>query len=161
MPTIRSSLRSFFGRQHYFAIKVGLRRGITVDTKPPDPPPDWKGTKPEWSIYWAHSVLGLREHEQFEYLWPMAAAFAISGKTQIDFYERDVDILIEVQGLFWHYQGLDGFKIMNDLERKQLVEAMGFTLIYIDEDNANDDPVFYLREARAARDHSRAARFAI
>lgn len=161
MPTIKSSLRQFFGRQMYFAVKVGLRPGINVDTKPPAPPPEWRGTKPEWSIYWAHIVLGLREHEEFDYAQNITDVFQVSGKTQIDFREYDVNILIEIQGLFWHYQGLDGFKIMADLDRKATVESLGYTMIYIDEDNANDDPVYYLREARAGRDHSRASRGAI
>jgi very-short-patch-repair endonuclease len=85
----------------------------------------------------------------------------VSGRTQIDFREYDVNILIEIQGLFWHYQGLDGFKVANDLDRKATIESLGYTLIYIDEDNANTDPVYYLREARAGRDWSRSARGAI
>jgi hypothetical protein len=157
----RTSLRTFFGRQKYFAVFAGVRRGVLVDAKPPLPPPYWLGTRPEWSIFWAHMVMGFQEHREFEYKYNLTAVFAVSGKTQIDFYERDVQVLIEIQGLFWHYVGLDGFKIFNDLDRKQAVEGLGHTLVYIDEDHANTDPVFYLREARAGRDHSRAARHAI
>jgi hypothetical protein len=157
----QATLRQFFGRQKYFAVSVGLRPGIQVSTKPPLPPPEWPGTRPEWSIYWAHTVLGLKEPQDFEYRYNIEAGFMVSGLTQIDFYDRDVEVLIEIQGLFWHYQGLDGFKIANDLDRKQAIEAIGYQLIYIDEDNANEDPVYYLREARSGRDHSRAARFAI
>lgn len=129
-------------------------RGISAgdQTQPfPDPPATWMGTLPEWAIYWAHGALGRKEFQDFQY------QYSFDGATIFDFFEFMERIAIEVQGLYWHYE-FQGNNIANDILRKIRVESVGMTLIFIDEDHALTDPVYYLREALAERDHSRAAR---
>lgn len=135
------------------SVKTGKRQGVlgpgTYRSFPP-PPPTWLGTLPEWAIFWAHGVLGLKEGEDFEYIFKMEEA-----PKGVDFFERDLNMAIEIQGLYWHY-GLGAQKQLSDLERKIRIEALGVTVIFIDEDDAIADPVFFLREARSGIDHSRA-----
>ena len=133
--------------------RTGRRAGLSSDTEQPfpDPPPTWLGTLPEWAIYWAHLVLGRKEGQDFAY------QFMIDPGMIVDFYEYDLNIVIEVQGLYWHY-GQGGYKIGTDLERKINAEARGFQLIYIDEDDALESPIYYVREALLGRDHSRVTR---
>jgi hypothetical protein len=116
----------------------------------PDPPDTWMGTLPEWAIFWAHGVLGRKEYQDFQF------QYSFDGQTIFDFFEFDERIAIEVMGLYWHYEFQDN-NIANDILRKIRVESVGMTLIFVDEDHALTDPVFYLREALAQRDHSRAA----
>lgn len=109
------------------------------------------GTLPEWAIYWAHLALGRKPFQDFQY------QYSFDGATIFDFFEFAERIAIEVQGLYWHYE-FQGHNLANDILRKIRVESVGMTLIFIDEDMALADPIFYLREALAERDHSRAAR---
>lgn len=133
------------------SFSTGRRAGVAPNPRAPwrDIPETWKGTEPEWAIMWAHQALGLREHEHFEYLY--VTELTPNG---IDFFEYDVQVGIEVFGLYWHYQS-GGFKDQSDLERHIRLTAAGFQMVYIDEDHALLDPVYYLREARSLRDHSR------
>lgn len=117
----------------------------------PDPPMTWEGTLPEWAIYWAHLALGKKADQDFEY------QYFLDPGTILDFWEYDLNIGIEVQGLYWHYM-LGGWKIGDDLQRKIRAESLGITLVYIDEDDALESPIYYLREALLGRDHSRATR---
>lgn len=131
----------------------GRRGGLSADVRTvpyPEPPPSWMGTLPEWAIYWAHTAIGRREFQDFRY------QYSFDGQTIFDFFELDERLAIEVQGLYWHYE-FEGHDVANDLLRKIRVESVGMTLIFIDEDHALLDPVFYLREALSQRDHSRTA----
>jgi hypothetical protein len=142
------------GKRKYTPIRTGRSQGTVGQTKAyPDRPGWWTGSLPEWAIYWAHTdVLHRKEHEDFEYIFQLDAS-----PNGIDFFEYPEQIGIEIQGLYWHY-GQGGFKISSDIERKIRIESTGIILIYIDEDDALRDPVYYLREALQTRDHSRAAR---
>lgn len=138
----------------YQAFRTGRRRGSgvgEVSTQPfPDPPDTWMGTRPEWAIYWAHITLGRIPYQDFQYIY-----YNFMGQ-QWDFYEFQEHIAIEVQGLYWHYE-FQKNQTINDQLRRIQAEAIGVTLIAIDEDMALADPIFYLREALAERDHSRGA----
>ena len=112
---------------------------------------------PEWAIFWAHLQIGLRENEDFEYVPRLGVTTGTVKGVQVDFLEWDLDIAIDVQGLFWHY-GFSAAKQESDQETRIRVEAFGLTYVAIDEDDALRDPIYYLREARQGRDHSRAAR---
>lgn len=143
-------------RQDYVPIRTGRRRGSQTDQKPyPEIPDTWKGTEPEWAIYWAFGVLGMKEHQAFEYEY-----FTEVTPNGVDFYVYDTNLIIEIFGIYWHYQ-LGGFKIQGDLERQIRLEGMGFDYIVIDEDDALRAPIWVLREALAGRDHSRLARGAV
>jgi hypothetical protein len=111
------------------------------------------GTLPEWAIYWAHGQLRLREDEDFQYIPRLGATTGNDKGAQVDFLELDINVAINIQGLFWHY-GMGALKQFSDLEQRIRIEATGTTYIAIDEDHALADPVFYLREARLGRDYS-------
>lgn len=137
-----------------YTLRPGRRAGISGGRKEqpfPDPPETWTGSLPEWAIYWAHLTMGKKPFQDFEYQY-----FFDPGMI-LDFWEYGLNIGIEVQGLYWHYM-LGGWKIGNDLERKVRAESIGVQLIFIDEDDALESPIYYLREALAGRDHSRATR---
>jgi hypothetical protein len=146
---------TYLGGVPYAPFRRGRTRrsgvGQADETPFPQPPDAWMGTLPEWAIYWAHGVLGRKEYQDFQYL------YSFDGQTIFDFFEFDERIAIEVQGLYWHYE-FQGGKTGDDILRKIRVESVGITLIFIDEDHALADPVFYLREALAQRDHSRASK---
>lgn len=147
------AIRGLTGRGGYTPIKTGRRRGSLANAKPyPSPDLSWKGTEPEWAIYWAFGAIGKKEHQDFEYLY-----FTEATPNGVDFYVYDQNLIIEIFGLYWHYQ-LGGFKLQSDLERQIRLEGMGFQYMVIDEDDAMRAPIWYLREALAGRDHSRLKR---
>lgn len=148
--------RVYSSRKNYVPIRTGRRQGSQPDTRAYPPMPlDWKGTEPEWAIYWAFNAIGMKEHQAFEYQY-----FTEATPNGVDFYVYDQNLIIEIFGLYWHYQ-LGGFKLQSDLERQIRLEAMGFDYIVIDEDDALRAPIYFVREALAGRDHSRLARGAV
>jgi len=131
---------------------VGVRLGPAVgESYVPEVPSTWPGTKPEWAIYWAHLTIGLRPFDDFQY------QYFIDIGAIFDFFDFDISLAINVQGLYWHYE-LGGWKFQNDREQAIRAQAMGFDLIFIDEDDANADPIYFLKEARRGIDHSRVTR---
>jgi hypothetical protein len=132
-----------------------VKRGYVQGTRPGKdpwlyPPPTWTGTLPEWAVYWGHLQLGLKDGQDFEYQFKFSLA-----PNGVDFFEIDIQVGIEMNGLYWHY-GFGAAKQDSDLERRIRIEAFGIQMIVIDEDDALRDPIFYVREARLGRDHSRA-----
>lgn len=144
----------YTGGVPYQPFRTGRRRGSgvgqTKDQPFPDPPASWTGTLPEWAIYWAHIVLGRAPFQDFQYI------YTVDGSHYYDFYEFQERIALEINGLYWHYEFNRG-RAAQDQILKVHTESLGITLIFIDEDDALANPVFYLREALAERDHSRAA----
>src|SRR5688572_28965978 len=58
--------------------------GASAEEQPfPNPPDDWMGTLPEWAIYWAHTALGRKEFQDFQY------QYSFDGQTIFDFFEFD------------------------------------------------------------------------
>lgn len=150
------------GRAGYVPIRTGRRvgQGGGVAKAYPDKPETWLGSLPEWAIYWAHGVLKLKEHEDFEYLFYYGGVGEVDSfeSAQFDFYEYDVGVAIEIQGLFWHYEFGGRRKVQQDAERKARAESSGLTLIFIDEDDALANPIHFLSLARNGIDRSRIAR---
>lgn len=149
-------LARYIQGETYTPLRTGRSRKFGTSGKQeqpfPDPPLTWEGTLPEWACYWALNTLGLRERNEFEY-----QSFFDAGII-FDFFIFDLQLAIEIQGLFWHYEFGGGFQTQYDQERKVRAEAVGITLIYIDEDNILESPIYYTKEALAGRDHSRATR---
>lgn len=145
--TARSALRELIGRSHYVPLRTGRRAGTGASKDPwLEQPPTWKGTLPEWAIQWAHLRMGFKDGQDFAYQYPVLG-------NPVDFFEFDLQIAIQVQGLYWHY-GFGAAKQQLDFEQKIRIEATGITVIAIDEDDALDNPIFYLAEARQGKDHS-------
>lgn len=152
------SQRELVGRSGYFPIRTGHQRGVPTlseAAKTPPPPDDWPGTLPEWALYDAALQLGLKPDRDFVYQYRIGT---FGASDVVDFFFLN-NVIVEVQGLFWHY-GFDGFKVSNDQVRKIRLESLGYPVIFIDEDalvGPRADPVYYLKEALAGRDYSRAA----
>lgn len=122
-----------------------------------DPPGWWTGTRPEWAVYWGLNRNGkFAEHGDFLYR-AMMPAVGTSYFSTTDFYLPLDDIAIEVQGEYWHYgQGSD--KQFHDKQRLIFFKANNIDLIFIDEEDALEDPKYYVEEALARRDHSKVRR---
>jgi hypothetical protein len=118
-----------------------------------DPPAWFKGTRPEWAIYWGLMQNGLQPEEDFVYLAKMPG-YAESYYSTLDFLISDFHIGIEVQGEFWHYgQGSD--KIAQDTLKRAFYAGLGLTIIGIDAQDALRAPKFYAAEALKGEDHSK------
>jgi hypothetical protein len=141
------------------ALKTGRRPGVGIPSAElqayPAPPDDWPGTEPEWAVYWAHQQLGLQEGLDFAYrLITGGPSFRHgSGGIELDFFEFDLNIGIDIQGFFAHYK-LGADKQAADTSTELDIASKGITLIFIDDTDAETDPIFYLREARNGIDHS-------
>jgi very-short-patch-repair endonuclease len=148
-PSADKLLKSIL-RKNFAPVVTGARQGTRTSKDPwLVPSATWRGTLPEWAIYWAHLQLKLKENEDFTYQFQFSLA-----PNGVDFFELDLQIAIEIQGLYWHY-GLGAAKQDSDLERKARIEAFGIQVVGIDEDDALRDPLYYLKEARVGHDHSR------
>lgn len=152
----REPLRDLFGKKLYVPIKTGPRRGVSdpSDNVVPEPGPYWPGTRPEWAIYWAHLTLDLLEGRDFIY---RLSSYA-TDNIEVDFLELSPSVGIQVQGEFWHYEFRSRAK-PRDIQQKARLEAQGMSVIWIDENAALTNPVFFLQEALRGRDHSQGQGF--
>lgn len=153
-------------REGYVPIRTGRRAGISAQPAIPRPypmpiPPDFlqnhpAATEPEWAIYWAHGQLGLVEGLDFIY---QDSVFKFTtSSASIDFVELDPTLVIEIQGTFSHYK-LGSAKLVADQDRRAILESEGFPVVFIDEDDAERNPVFYLTDALRGIDHSKGVGF--
>lgn len=118
----------------------------------PLPPTDWVGSTPEWAIYWALTQLGLKPNEDFTYQSPQAGGRLEYGGAVLDFLLPARNLGINVQSIYFHYRTVESRG--HDMMIRAMMEGMGITVIYIDEEDALRDPLFYTKEALAERDHS-------
>jgi len=120
------------------------------------PPYEWSGSKPEWAIWWALTQIGLKPEKDFIYQSPQAGGRLQLGGAVLDFYLPDRQLAINVQSTYYHY-AQTASKIHDQLTRAMMI-GWGIEVIFIDEENALADPVYYVKEALALRDHSKATR---
>lgn len=179
----RSEARRLVRASPRQAFKLSIRRLVPVPKNPPgwnvtevsitprlrpyvegfrskepagDPPPDWPGTRPEWAVFWGLMQLGYEEGVDFFYL-SYTMALGKGDFSQLDFFLPAYRIGIEIQGEFWHYRVGSEAVARDHIRRAQLV-GYGIRLIFIDEEDALVDPVYFVREAIAGRDHSKTGR---
>jgi len=112
-------------------------------------PGDWVGTAPEYYVYWALTKLKVN----FEYQSDVIGGRAERGGAVLDFYLPDYSLGINVQSVYWHYARPN--QRINDAINRLQVEGTGIILIYIDEENAESNPIYYVQEAIKGIDHSR------
>lgn len=156
LPRIPSGSRAPSG---WGQVNIGTRtRGhpMAGGLKRPEPagdPPDWwTGTRPEWAVYWGLQKNGLQDGLDFTYQARLPGVGA-GYYSQVDFLVDTYSIGIEVQGKFWHY-GQGQQKIATDLFREQLFAGQGIKIVFIDEQDALEDPTYFVREALEGEDHS-------
>lgn len=152
-----------WGRSETTITPRGLREANRFQAQEPagDPPLWWRqqypsGTRPEWAIYWALTRMGFRDGEDFIYQ-AVLPSVGRSYWSQVDFLVPDFQLGIEVQGLFWHY-ALGSERQQRDILRVAYFADRGIDIVFIDEDDALRDPMYYTSEALQRRDHSKLRR---
>ena len=133
---------------------------LSQGSEPPPygvPPLDFEGTLPEWAITWALNKLGHKDDYIFQ-------ANLLGGRdpskqgadsgSVADFYLPYLQLVIRVQGIYFHYE--KGNTVIGlDQIRRLALEAKRFVVIDIDEDDALKNPIFYVKEALEFREHSK------
>ncbi len=115
------------------------------------PPDDWTGSVAEWAIAWALTT----KNVEFVYQANMIGGRTQLGGTVADFLVPAYNLIIRVMGVYFHYER--GPLVVNlDQLLKASLEAKGYVVIDIDDDDALRDPLYFVTEALAGRDHSRA-----
>ena len=113
---------------------------------------------PELIVLNTLARLGKKLDEDFSFQSKFFGGRAEKGGLVIDFLFFDPpDLAINVQGIYYHYEQGAGV-IQRDIIARELLAMEGTTLIFIDDDDLERDPVYYVREALAYRDHSKLGR---
>ena len=153
----RVERKPIFGRaQAGYAEALQPAENITGPPPQPQTGPFAPGiaTKPEWYVHWALERLGKRNGVDYTYRGEVELISSLATAAQLDFTMNDgSQIAIEIQGIHWHYE-LGRAKIVEDMVRRTELQASGWTVIQIDEDDALRAPIYYTKEALAGRDHS-------
>ncbi len=114
------------------------------------PPPTWPGTEAEWAVNWALTKLKVLFYFQF----PVSGGRTQFGGSVADFYLPEYHTALYVMGVYWHYER--GVESLNaDKLTKMILEGYGYSVIWIDEDDALKNPTYYVQEAMRGKDHSR------
>ena len=121
----------------------------------PEPPQGWTGSKPEWAFYTSLLQLGYEPDEDFSYQSPLMGGRLDKGGAVIDFmFYNPPDLAVNVQGVYYHYE-LGAEIKARDIFVRQSMAGQGITLIFVDEDDLDQDPIGTTRNALAFRDTSR------
>ena len=120
-----------------------------------NPPSDWVGSKPEWMFFSSLIDLGYQPEEDFTYQSPLMGGRLDKGGLIIDFlFFNPPNLAVNVQGVYYHYEmGADNRA--RDIMARQSLAGQGITLIFVDEDDLEQDPVGVTREALQFKDTSR------
>ena len=117
-----------------------------------------QATTPERLVLVELERLGLIEGVDFTFQTSRLGGRPDKGGLVIDFlFSNPPNLAISVQGRYWHYEQ-GGQAQGRDLIMREIMEGQGVTVIFIDEDDLNDDAAFYVREALQFVDHSRVTR---
>lgn len=120
----------------------------------PPKPLIFDGSEAEWAVNWALE----RRGADFQFQANFWTGRLQAGGAVADFsVYSPVRIIIRVQGEHWHY-GLGSAKIEDDRLQKAKFLADGFLVIDIDEDDALENPLYFVDEAFRGNDHSKTAR---
>ena len=121
----------------------------------PEPPQGWTGSKPEWAFYASLLQLGYEPDEDFSYQSPLMGGRLDKGGAIIDFmFYNPPDLAVNVQGVYYHYE-LGAETKARDIFARESLAGQGITLIFVDEDDLEQDPMGITRDALNFRDKSR------
>ena len=120
-----------------------------------NPPSDWVGSKPEWMFFSSLIDLGYQPEEDFTYQSPFMGGRLDKGGLIIDFlFFNPPNLAVNVQGVYYHYEmGADNRA--RDIMARQSLAGQGITLIFVDEDDLEQDPKGVTESALQFRDTSR------
>ena len=119
-----------------------------------DPNAKEAGSESEIAVFNALLRLGKRPGVDFTYQSKQFGGRVAKGGRILDFEIYDPPLGINVQGVYFHYEKGSAI-IQSDIRTRSFLASMGITLIFIDEDDALKDAMYYVREALQYRDHSR------
>lgn len=120
----------------------------------PIPPPWFSGSWPEYLCYRELLRQGLRDGPDFTFQASQLGGRLHLGGMVIDFeFTNPPGLAINVNGVYYHYQRGGDQKGRDIFAREQMASA-GFQLIFIDDDDLERDPKYYVSEALNYRDHS-------
>ena len=126
-----------------------LRQGLLT------PPDSWQGSKPGWMFYASLIELGYQPNEDFTYQSPLMGGRMDKGGAIIDFlFDNPPDLAVNIQGVYYHYE-LGAQTRARDIFARQSLAGMGITLVFVDEDYLEQDPLGTTREALNYQDSSR------
>ena len=106
-------------------------------------------TKPEIAVHEALTKLGI----DFEFQYPFLGGRTSKGGLISDFYIPSLKLIISVVSRYWHWGNPE--RRITDRMQNEIMASQGYTTIYIDEEAANRNALYYVREALKFRDHSK------
>ena len=121
-----------------------------LDTTLPETPDSFLGSRPEYLVYW--SLLKLGYKNRFEFQSSQFGGRLYKGGAILDFYVPELNLAINVQGSYYHYRTLEQ-RTRTQLQRAQL-EGAGIQVVYIDEEDLLQNPLYFVKEALSGIDHS-------
>lgn len=111
-----------------------------------------QASKPELAVRRALDRIGI----SYEFQSAFFGGRLERGGAVVDFLIPSLNLAINVQSDFYHYG--NPTRLAQDRMQKLMLEGVGITLIYIDEEDALKSPAWFVNEALAFRDHSRMTR---
>tara|TARA_R110000824_G_scaffold53544_2_gene148198 strand:+ start:948 stop:1349 length:402 start_codon:yes stop_codon:yes gene_type:complete len=120
-----------------------------------NPPATWAGSRPEWMFYASLMKLGYQPSEDFIYQSPMLGGRLDKGGWIIDFvFHNPPGLAVNVQGTYYHYE-LGAATSARDKFAREALAGQGITLIFVDEDDLEQDPTGITEAALQFNDRSR------
>ena len=128
---------------------------MTTQRGLPEPPASWEGSKPEWAFYASLRRLGYQDGDDFTYQAERMRGRLDKGGAILDFvFTNPPNLAVNVQGVYYHYEmGAD--TKARDIMTREAMAGQGITLIFVDEDDLEQDPLGVTRNALQYRDTSR------
>ncbi len=155
LPTLRTSMpRLPIRPRGPKALSIELGPPVVEESNQPPPMPlDFRGTLPEWRVYF-----WLTKHNiEFDFQSSMMGGRLQLGGLVSDFLlpQRSPPMVLNVQGIFWHYFGPNADRQKDQRQQDQL-ENMGYQVINLDEDMILERLDYVMRAAMQGIDLSRA-----
>ena len=119
------------------------------------PPETWPGSRPEWIFYASRLQLGYHPGDDFIYQSPLLGGRLDKGGWIIDFvFDNPPNLAVNIQGIYYHYE-LGADNKARDIFAREALAGQGITLIFVDEDDLEQDPRGVTESALQFRDSSR------
>lgn len=141
--------------RHPTIFTTGPKGSRTADSFSPNTPPtDWPGTRPEWMVYNALKQEGKSPEIDFSYQSSLLGGRSALGGIVADFLFFTQPLVINVQGGYYHFVLGGVAKQASDVIQRAQMTSLGYTVVYIDEQDIDANVDWYVHEALGGRDHS-------
>ena len=119
------------------------------------PPETWPGSRPEWMFYASLLQLGYQPGDDFIYQSPLLGGRLDKVGWIIDFvFDNPPNLAVNIQGIYYHYE-LGADNKARDIFAREALAGQGITLIFVDEDDLEQDPRGVTEATLQFRDSSR------